>query len=75
MVTNKVTIKKTVSIELEINAYSSFGLAGDELKKAVEKDLRSTLESRMETFGGSCGCSNDGMAFGYDFKVASFKVD
>jgi len=75
MVTNKVTIKKTVSIELEINAYSSFGLVGDELKKAVEKDLHSTLESRMEPFGGSCGCSNDGMAFGYDFKVANFKVD
>lgn len=73
--TKKLTIKKKVSIDLEINAYSSFGLAGDDLKQAVEADLLTTLNSRMQTFSGSCGCYNDGMAFGYDFNVASFKVE
>lgn len=75
MPTNKMTIKKKVSIDLEVNAYSSFGLGGEDLKKAVEADLLRTLEARMQTFGGACGCSNDGKAFGYDFDVTCFILE
>jgi len=69
-----ILIKKKVVIDLEIEAYSSFGLAGDALVKAVEKDIVHSLQERMNIMSGDVGCANDGKAFGYRFKPTGFKL-
>jgi hypothetical protein len=71
---NKRLIKKKVVIDLDIEAYSSFGLAGDALVKAVEKDLVHSIQERMYIMSGDVGCANDGKAFGYRFKPTGFKL-
>ena len=69
-----ILIKKKVVIDLEIEAYSSFGLAGDALVKAVDKDIGHSLQERMNITSGDVGCANDGKAFGYRFKPTGFKL-
>lgn len=71
---NKRLIKKKVVIALDIEAYSSFGLAGDALVNAVEKDLVHSIQERMYIMSGDVGCANDGKAFGYRFKPTGFKL-
>lgn len=70
-----ILIKKKVVIDLEIEAYSSFGLSGEALVKAVEKNLLHSLEERMFYMEGDVGVCDDPLpAFGYKFHAAGFKL-
>lgn len=63
----KITLKKKVVIGLDVSAVSPY-LNETELREVVEKDLFSTVYERFKTFGGACGCANEGKSFGYEFE-------
>lgn len=69
-----MNIKKRLVIDLDIEAYSSSGLSGDNLISAVEKDLKRSLEQRMLYISGDVGCYNGGNFFGYNFKADNFEI-
>ena len=68
-------LKKTVIIELEIDAESCGGLDGKRLEQAVEKDLPFTVETRLDIMSGDVGCYNDGKPFGYKYKPTGFTIE
>lgn len=70
----EIDIKKKLVIDLDIHAFSSFGLSEKEIADAVAKDLVSTIQERLDYMGGECGCANDGKAFGYKFEPKGFKI-
>lgn len=66
---------KKLVIDLAIEAYSSFGLKGEELVKAVEKDICHSIQERLYVMEGDVGCANDGKSFGYKFKPTGFRLE
>ena len=68
-------MKKKVIIELEIDAYSSFGVPEENLISLVMADLKWSIQDRLHNMEGGVGCANDGKSFGYKFKPNDFSLE
>lgn len=67
--------KKKLIIELEIDAYSSFGVPAENLISLVMSDLKWSIQDRLHHMEGDVGCANDGKSFGYKFKPNDFSLE
>jgi len=74
MAYTEVDMKKKVVIELDIHAYSSFGVPAENLIPLVMADLKWSIQDRLHHMEGDIGCANDGKAFGYKFEAKGFKI-
>ena len=70
----EVDIKKKVVIELDIHAYSSFGVSVENLISLVMADLKFSIQDRLHNMEGDVCFVKDGMSFWYNFKPNDFSL-
>lgn len=75
MAYTEVDMKKKVVIELDIHAYSSFGVPAENLISLVMEDLKFSIQDRLHNMEGDVGCANDCKSFGYKFKPNDFSLE